>query len=62
MAIPAPALDQVSAPAKQNHAPLPATTVPTEVAITDVLCRVRQDRQRAPEAYLDETVTPHGGE
>jgi hypothetical protein len=41
---------------------IPAVRQPQIVPLEAAIAQIRDDSQRDPEGYLDETVTPFGGE
>ena len=41
---------------------VPAPKRPQVLPMGDAIEQIREDSQRDPESYLDETVTPFGGE
>jgi hypothetical protein len=41
---------------------IPAPRQPQILPLEEAIAQIRDDSQRDPEGYLDETVTPFGGE
>ncbi len=41
---------------------IPAPRRPQTVPMEEAIQQIREDSRQDPEAYLEESVTPHGGE